>query len=263
MGGIIKTISILGTGWLGLPLAEHFVANGYLVNGSTRSPERFDILTKANITPFFLDLERLTDKDKGFFEADILVINIPFKGVGEFAKLVTVIETSNIDKVIFVSSTSVYRNDAGEINEEDETALSPCKLLDIESLFTANQHFTTTIVRFGGLIGYNRNPAHFFKNGKVINKPESKVNLIHRDDCINILDRIIGLNAWGKTYNGCADTHPTKKEFYTYACQMSKLPIPNCADDNDPSYKVILNTKVKQELNYRFVHTDVLKLQFI
>ena len=47
-------ISILGCGWLGLPLAKALVNNDYLVSGSTTSEEKIAVLEKAKIEPFLL-----------------------------------------------------------------------------------------------------------------------------------------------------------------------------------------------------------------
>ncbi len=43
-GDAINTISILGSGWLGLPLAERFVTQGYRLKISTTSPDRLSKL---------------------------------------------------------------------------------------------------------------------------------------------------------------------------------------------------------------------------
>ena len=36
----METISILGCGWLGLPLADYLIGKGYELKGSTEDPER-------------------------------------------------------------------------------------------------------------------------------------------------------------------------------------------------------------------------------
>ena len=44
-----KSISILGCGWLGLPLARQLIKLGYSVKGSTTSPEKIQILKGSQI----------------------------------------------------------------------------------------------------------------------------------------------------------------------------------------------------------------------
>lgn len=253
---------MLGTGWLGLPLSQFLVDNGFNVKGSTRSAERFGELLKSGINPFHLDLENSHFGEDTFFNSDILIINIPYKGIVEFATFIHKIEQSKISKVIFISSTSVYGNKDDEILEQDLDCLIPCPLLTIENLFTSNKHFTTTVLRFAGLIGYNRNPALFFKNNRQVKDPDSPVNMIHRDDCLNIISLIIEKNAWGEIYNCCADTHPTKRAFYTYAAIQSQLPKPYFSKLNNNGSKIISNRKVKSDLAYDFIHHDLLNLPF-
>ena len=50
-------ISILGCGWLGLPLAKALLEKGFSVNGSTTSTEKLSILENAGISPFLISLD--------------------------------------------------------------------------------------------------------------------------------------------------------------------------------------------------------------
>ncbi len=120
----------------------------------------------------------------------------------------------------------------------------------------------TTIVRFGGLIGYSRNPGKFFSKGGIVHNPDSNVNLIHRDDCIEIISQIVEKEVWGEVFNCCADTHPTKREFYTQAAKSIGFPVPKFEDSGFASFKIISNQKVKRILNYEFLHPDLMKIKF-
>ena len=50
-------ISILGCGWLGLPLAKSLLQNGFSIKGSTTSLKKIFPLQSAGITPFLVRLE--------------------------------------------------------------------------------------------------------------------------------------------------------------------------------------------------------------
>ena len=50
-------ISILGCGWLGLPLAKALIGNGFSVNGSTTSIDKIGLLENAGITPFLIEID--------------------------------------------------------------------------------------------------------------------------------------------------------------------------------------------------------------
>ena len=102
------TISILGCGWLGQPLAKHLLSLGYSIKGSTTSKTKLDPLGSVGISPFLIELETLESNVSEFLEAEILIVNIPSKNSKSFENLILEIEKSSIQKVLFISSTSVY-----------------------------------------------------------------------------------------------------------------------------------------------------------
>lgn len=258
----MNTISILGSGWLGLPLARHLIKAGYIVKASTTSENRIANLKSIGADPIIVNIDLLPGNIEKFLQSDIIIINVPSKNIDGFSSLINEIEKSEIEKVLFVSSTSVYEDTNKTISESDgvESILSP--LLIIENLFRNSSKFKTTIVRFGGLIGYSRNPGMFFSKRKLVHNPDANVNLIHRDDCIGIISRIIKQEVWGEVFNCCADTHPTKREFYTHAARTIGRSAPEFDNSDNKSFKIISNQKVKQLLNYQFIHPDLMKIEF-
>ena len=52
----MQKISLLGCGWLGLPLAKSLLEKGFLVNGSTTSEDKISILKREGIRPFLISL---------------------------------------------------------------------------------------------------------------------------------------------------------------------------------------------------------------
>jgi nucleoside-diphosphate-sugar epimerase len=252
----------LGSGWLGLPLAEHFVMMGSAVKASTTSESRLSELTSIKVESFIIDIGRLSGNIQTFLQANVLIINIPSKNIDGFSSLIKEIEKSKIEKVLFVSSTSVYENMNKTISESDSDESAPGPLLTIENLFRNSDKIKTTIVRFGGLIGYSRNPGKFFGKGRLVHNADSNVNLIHRDDCINIISQIIEQEVWGEVFNCCADTHPTKREFYTHAAESIGAPAPEFVNSSAMSFKIISSQKVKRILNYEFSHPDLMRIKF-
>jgi len=258
----VETISILGSGWLGFPLAQHFISAGYIVNSSTTSENRISDLKSIGANAFIVNVNSLTGNIQNFLQAKTLIVNIPSKNIAGFRHLVDEVKISDIERVMFVSSTSVYENVRKTITESDYEYYSRSPLLDIEDLFKRCVEIRTTIVRFGGLIGYSRHPGRFFNSERIIQNPDSPVNLIHRDDCIGIISEIIEQHAWGEVFNCCADTHPAKREFYTRATESIGGILPRFGKP-DPEYgKLISNRKVKQLLNYEFKWPDLMKIEF-
>ena len=255
----MKTISILGSGWLGLPLAEHLAQQGYGIKASTRSPERFEAIKTCLATPYIVDIDNLNDDVGDFLKADILIVNITSKNIEAFITLISRIEASSITKTIFVSSTSVYSNTNAVVTESDAVEDVNSALYQIENLFLSNECFDTTVIRFAGLIGYSRHPGRFFGE-RNIPQPDAPVNLIHRDDCIAIIDAIVEQGIWGEVLNACADTHPSKREFYSYARQSLGIAPPGFDDPGEARYKVINNEKIKRLLGYRFKYSNLMTI---
>ena len=258
----MKTISLLGSGWLGLPLARQFLADGYRVNASTRSQNRIAELESVGARPFLVDLDSAPDAVRDFLRADILIVNIPSKNVAGFRALVNEIEAAEVEKILFVSSTSVYENVNTTITEADTEYFSQSPLLAIEDLFKRCSGVEVTIVRFGGLIGYSRHPGRFFRSGKIVPNPDSPVNLIHRDDCVEIIRTLVTRGIWGEILNCCADTHPSKRAFYTRAAEALGAAAPEFGESDPGAGKLISNRKVKQLLNYEFRHPDLMQIDF-
>ncbi len=257
----MQTISILGCGWLGLPLAKHLVDIGYPVKGSRTSRENLDELLTAGIRPFAIDIARRTNGIAAFLKSQILIICIPPTGLDVFKTFIQDVTRSTISKVLLVSSTSVYSNAKDVISEETAVTKPDNILIEVEKLFMDSLAIDTTVVRFGGLVGFDRDPAKFFLEGDLIQNPESYVNMIHRDDCISIMERIISLGVWGEVLNCVADSHPSKREFYSKAASDSLVKPPLFRETDKVEYKIVGNDKVKKLLNYKFKYGDLLDLK--
>lgn len=255
-----KSITILGSGWLGFPLAQQLISQGHNVKISTTSERRIPELLPLKAEPFIINIDSLKDNLQAFLNSKILIINIPSKNIQGFAKLITDIEISEVEEVIFVSSTSVYENNNKTISESDGVELASNTLFKIENLFRNSKKIKTTVIRFGGLLGYDRNPGRFFTKGSIVPNPDANVNFIHLDDCIEIITQIILQEVWSETFNCCADTHPTKREFYTQATRSIGLPAPSFGESSYNAFKIISNAKVKQRLNYKFIYPDLMEI---
>ena len=256
-----NSISILGSGWLGLPLAEYFVRSGYRVNASTRSKDRLPVIESVGAKAHLLDIENQSADGQAFLNSQILVINITSKNIEAFESLILEIEKSPIEKILFVSSSSVYKN-LNRVVREDEGAEDPESILfKIETLFRENLNFDTTVLRLAGLIGNERHPGRWFKNKK-ISQADAPVNLIHRNDCIGIIGHIVEQDIWGEVFNAVADTHPSKREFYTHVRQLLSMQAPGFSKNNELEYKVVSNQKSKCILNYRYIYPDLMEINF-
>jgi nucleoside-diphosphate-sugar epimerase len=253
----MKNISILGCGWLGKSLAISLLDKGYAVKGSTTTEEKLALLELNRIDPYIVDISDFEEFDD-FLSSDILIIAITSKDIDGFENLIAQIERSSIQKVIFISSTSVYGMLNKVITEEEEVLKTP--LSEIENLFRENTFFETTIIRFAGLFGDERHPSNWFKNGRKIPQPNGFVNMIHKEDCIEIIHEIIAQNCWNETFNACSNHHPTRREFYTIAKLSNDFEVPEFEDNEEYEWKIISSKKVQDVFDYAFIHNDLLSI---
>ena len=161
----------MGCGWLGLPLAKSLLAKGYSVYGTTTSATNIPNLEASGIKAFAVSIsaDTITGNIHGFLkELSILIVNIPPRLRGSLKEnyvekmqlLLDAIAPSEIQKLIFISSTSVYGDLEGIVTEATPpkpTTASGKQLWQAEKLFTAAP-LETSIVRFGGLLGPARHP---------------------------------------------------------------------------------------------------------
>lgn len=258
----MKKVSIVGLGWIGLPLARHLKSQEIGVVGSTTSAEKLGRIQLEGITAVQFEMIPFP-QGKGFqvlFQANVLVVNIPPRSRTQGADfyleqlkfLRSMIDQSQITKVIFVSSTGIYP----EISEEEEYAedyplsLENCgnqTLLKAEQMMETERDFDLTIVRFGGLMGGDRIPGKYFA-GKENVAGHTRVNFIHRNDAVGILTWIIENDLWNVVYNGVAPIHPLRKDIYERNHQEMGFPLPssyqqaNAGEDRLISGKRILET---------------------
>ena len=251
-----NNISILGCGWLGFPLALTLTKKGCSIKGSITSEIKVEKLKSNGVQPFIIDLSNRENEFEKFLNSEVLIIAIPSKSIADFKNLISHIEKSKIKTILFISSTSVYPNSNSIVTENSLIKKNP--LSEIELLFKTNTNFKSTILRFGGLIGYDRKPGNFFKNGKIINFPDAFVNLIHRDDCIQIIKEIIEKNIWNKTLNACTDTHPKRRDFYTKEFKKEGRNNPTFNELASNEYKIINSDQLKSILNYNFLYSDLM-----
>ncbi len=242
------SISILGLGWLGAPLAQALVQQEYKVLGSTRSASR----TSEGISHFMVDISDPEQEYQAFLASETLIIAIPSKDFEGFKRLIKQIESSEIKYVLLISSTSVYPMVNGIVTEASKTLKSV--RTEIEQLFVSNSQFSTTVLRFAGLYGYDRQPGNFFKPGKVINYPEGYVNMIHRDDCIGVIQAILQQKLWGEILNACADDHPTRRTYYTWAAAQVGRTDLSFNEEGETLYKLVSSQKLRDSLGYEFQH---------
>ncbi|WP_420151331.1 SDR family NAD(P)-dependent oxidoreductase [Spirosoma sp.] len=267
-------ISILGCGWLGLPLAEHLLTQGYQVKGSATSDEKVGLLKAKGIDAYMLLLNPEPDGNlASLLQADTLIINIPpraRKQGNEFhpkqiSSLVESIQKSQLKHVIYVSTTSVYPDLNRIVVEED--VVTPAQsaapaLLEAENLILSlAPNRVVTVLRLGGLLGYERIPGKYVA-GRTVDTGDEPVNYIHRDDALRVLTATVQQTPAG-TFNVVAPNHPAREAIYRKNSADFGFQLPTLVAPIAPvPYKIVSADKLSQTLNYSFQYPDPLQFYY-
>ncbi len=274
-----KTISIIGCGWLGFPLAVHLLERGYTaIKGSTTSSDKVPQLREAGIDAYALVLD---PDPKGrnwteFLQADTLIVDIPprlTKQGGDFhpqqmRNLVGMIEKSCTSEILYVSSTSVYPELSRVVVEDD--VIDPAEsaspyLVDAEQIITSLRKAgrTATILRCGGLMGYDRIPGKYVRGKKDIATGDVPVNYIHRDDVVAIISKLLVRGIGNETFNMVAPDHPPRRAVYEKSCQEHGWELPTFTEpENSKPFKIVSSEKIARHLHYSFLYPSPLRFPY-
>ena len=222
------------------------------------------LLSENGIAPCLLDFDQHFAEDSPFWDSEYFFVNIPPSKTLNYYDVLSNIQknlsrSNNLKKVLVASSTAVYPALNRAVIESDAqhhtSSRSGIDLLTAEEIFTKLplQH-KAIVIRFAGLFGPGRHPAHFFKSGKV-RSPEAPVNMVHLDDCLNIILSLIESPITEGVFNACCPEHPSKVEFYTAACQKQKL-IPPQFISSDNTYKIVSSKLLERTLAYQFKYRN-------
>ncbi len=240
-------IVIAGCGDVGTALGLRLAAEGHEVWGLKRNPHT---LPKA-IRPLAADLSRpesLTALPKGI---DQLVYaaaaggytpeNYHMAYVAGVRHVLALLaqRAEPLQRLVFVSSSSVYGQTAGEWVDEDSPA--DAQGFAPESLRTGEycilqSGYSASVVRFAGIYGPGRTYLiRQVQSGQARCEPGLYTNRIHRDDCAGVLHHVLGLPEPAPIYLG-VDSHPALQcEVLEWLAGVLECPapVPATASDRD------------------------------
>ena len=206
-------------------------------------------------------------------QADIVVINIPPKAgkMGDdfhpqqIECLTEAIRQSSVKHVIYVSSTSVYREINRVVVEDDvmipEQSAAPALVQAEKIVQMLAPERAVTILRCGGLMGYGRIPGKYVA-GRTVDSGAVPVNYVHRDDAVGILLLLIERRLTG-VFNAVAPQHPTREAIYRKSCADFGYELPLFVQPAEPvSYKIVSPDKLIQQTKYCFRHPDPLAFPY-
>jgi nucleoside-diphosphate-sugar epimerase len=270
-------ISILGCGWLGLPLAKHLIEKGHTVKGSTTSENKLPLLSEVGIEPFLIKFSpqielasslSASSQTTQFLDSEILIVCIPPRAgkygegfhIQQIRSLLAYLPNSEIKSIIYTSSTSVYPELNRELTEDDDVIKNHA-LIQVEEILK-NIPQNVTILRCGGLMGEERIPAKYFA-GKIINTGQTPVNYVHQDDVIQIITMILEQGFWNETFNVVSPEHPMREDVFLKNCAELgfEKPIFEKPTESIP-YKIISPQKLISRTGYEFKFSNPLNFRY-
>lgn len=272
----MKSISIIGLGWLGKPLAAQLASEDYEVIGSTTQSEKARQLSKEAYAVVTLNLNP-HPSGNGFnvlFESTTLVIAFPPKSKSQSPEfyfqqltfLKKLIDQSKIKRVLFISSTGIYPKESRALEYDEEEVLNKQNcgnptLLEAERIISEKRSYELSIIRFGGLMGGDRILGKYFENKENV-EGSSQVNYIHKVDAVNLCQWVIEGDLWEEIFNGVAPNHPTKKKVLTKNAEEYGFAMPKSFSSGQNGKSRIISGEKALDMGFEFLFPDPLEFPY-
>ena len=273
------SVGIIGCGWLGKALAASLLDKNISVLGTSSKLENVEQLNQQSINAqqLMLPADELQLIQHDVFTKQSLVIAITpqfKKGRTDYAdKIIQLVNAAQqrglVQRIILLSSTAVYNDLEGDVDEESSLNLTTEKVQILNTAEQAVLNFSGqgakqgakqgTVIRLSGLVGPERHPGKFILANKTLSNSSAPVNLIHQQDAVGIIESLLLAESSQGIFNGVSDTHVSKQRYYQVAAKALKLDPPSFAQKNiNETTKVVSGEKAKKALNYTFVYPDLL-----
>lgn len=231
-------VAVIGCGYIGAELARQLAAAGHDVLGTTRTPERLPELRRLGIAAETLDVADLERFRSLLADRRIVYLTVAagrrdadyervYLAAGR--NLAAAAHDAGVHRVIYTSSTSVYSQNNGECVTEDsptepESENGMILVRTERALLELNLPGGVTIVRLAGIYGPGRDLERFaaFAAGSARDDGDAWVNLVHRDDVVDALVRLLPLAHHGVL--NFANDHPIiRRELYDRLIESAGL----------------------------------------
>lgn len=249
----MKQATIIGLGWLGMPLAQHLIRRGWQIKGTKRQAVQSEIacypfdlnkFTPHSLTPLWGSKHLIITLPPSSCAADIYVSGIK--------RLVLHAISQNVSHIIFLSSTALLPRRSGQFDEQ-----SPIEAANAPALAEVEQWLHTLpipcdILRLAGLVGKQRHPVFHLAGKPALTGGNQPVNLVHLDDAILAIENLLNQPNGQRIFHLCAPHHPSRQAFYTDMARRFMLPDLQFLPDPEPLDRIILASRIENELSFRY-----------
>lgn len=249
----MKQATIIGLGWLGMPLAQHLIRRGWQIKGTKRQ------VIDNEIACYPLDLSAFNPTSlTPLWESKHLIITLPPSTcsaadyLNGIKRLVLHAISQNVSHIIFLSSTALLPRRSGQFDEQ-----SPIEAANAPALAEVEQWLHTLpipcdILRLAGLVGKQRHPVFHLAGKQALTGGNQPVNLVHLDDAILAIETLLNQPNGQRIFHLCAPHHPSRQAFYTDMARRFRLPDLQFLPDPEPLDRIILASRIENELSFRY-----------
>lgn len=219
-----EKVTIIGGGWLGIPLAASLHQIGFNVVVSSRKAEKWELFKNNSWSPLGVTF---SENDVAFnllennsLQTNVLILALPPTGFINYPAIIAslIAQIPADSQLILLSSTGVYEDTIGRVNESSRLKKSSPLVLAERLVARQKNH---CILRLGGLIGPKRHPIHqIIKKGLPLSNGIAPVNLVHLNDVISAIKLLLSEKITGKTLAVCSPEHPSRSDYYNAAAHF-------------------------------------------
>jgi nucleoside-diphosphate-sugar epimerase len=266
---------VIGCGYLGRRVAAIWRSEGWQVSALTRSPENAAALAGHGIEPVLGDILQ-PETLRSLPAADVALYAVGYDRRAAVSKrdvyvrgLRNVLERigPRVQRLLYISSTSVYGQDAGE--RIDETSATQPTTEDGRIVLDAEETVrnmcpdgVASVLRFSGIYGPGRllRRIESIRSGEPIAaNPDGFLNLIHVDDGATIVSRLANRDSLQTMYLVTDDCPVRRREYYSLLARLVGANEPVFRFDGTGGLnKRCSNARLKSELGH-----DVLRFPSI
>jgi nucleoside-diphosphate-sugar epimerase len=267
----MQTLLSLGHGYSARALARLLLPQGWRVIGTTRSPDKAQVLAGEGVEPLLWP----GDLGPALQEATHILVSAAPDAQGDpFLRAEPRIAAAPAAWVGYLSTTGVYGDHKGAWVDE-ATPLTPQSDRGRQRVLAEGQWRATGlpvhIFRLAGIYGPGRGPFEKVRDGTArrIIKPGQIFSRIHVDDIAQVLAASIARPNPGAAYNVCDDNPCPPEEVIAHAARLLGLPDPPAVAFDDvkatmtpmalgfySESKRVRNDRIKDELGVRLIHPD-------
>lgn len=238
---------VVGCGYVGSVLAQHWKGQGHVVFGARRDPEPI-----PGVTMLAMDVAQPSTLAGVPDGLDWVVMAVGAKRRTEEAYRTSYVDgLSNVlsavrprmnagGRIAFVSSTGVYGQSNGQVVDETSpttpASFSGQLLLEAEALLTNVPN--STVIRLGGIYGPGRTSlVERVRAGEAKIAPGGPryTNRIHRDDAALAIAHVLSSKEVAPVYLGVDDEPADERVVLSWLAQRLGAPVPKESESTSPA----------------------------